>query len=898
MKITRKIIKVLILAAFFAVAFNLSVTINPSVQASKAPNAQRTMSQISLKMTSASAYKYGDNTSVTNVLTHKDQHGNWMFRLYDIFKGFTNIFLFIGLLVFAFANILHINIDTYAIKKLLPKLIAVVLMINLALPIITIFSTLVDRVQTISIFNSYKGIIGHSLPFYSQIESVWDNFSWWDGIKLSLSTLLAIPAMIVVLLISVFVQAGVTLMLALRPTIIYLATAVAPLAIACALLPQTETFFKRWLKIIAFWMVYPLIVSVFAYVISLLPSLTYSQGFIGATLTVSIPLIIKIGFLWFLLRMPFTWEKDVGGIIASIPGSVVKGGAAVAGATLLTAGALSARRDLAKGKILGKIQDAGSLVKDFDTLQDPNASARSKNVARLRLLKDAAIRDMLKPGSAHNPTGLSAEQLKRTPYNSLNADARLAADNQLAQHEGDLKGGGAYFLTRAGFNPGGNPVQRYKNYGGFWNAAGSYMIKGVQKDASGQWEAKDTFWGSTALGKGKGIGLIGIMANLAALGQYRQNASAFNTIEGQKALKKYGQGWAMPGASSFNGGRESGADDLKNVYDQPGIVEQNPVVWEKMLANLEKISGKPRDSGGFSKALYETIRYLGAKNSTAKTLTHSLFKGLSQREIGSGMEQLKKTLQISSRTNIVDEARATARMHNNLGLGPPVIEPPSRGRPQQRPGRPSGDPVGNLPGPGNPDYIQGQNVDAITAKLQKVVDSNLTLAEKIGVASKIAGSGGELNFGRFDQIQSSIRHQLASIGRTDVASTLSSTSPLSVRELVAKEVDARVKDLLRQYEAAGIGRVGAALSTPDASQISRYVKAIVSRTGGSQQGLSELTEAINKLAERQAGLSSTPEDLTSALGKLNAVLGRSGSTMELNNNEVDGLLNALKVLKR
>jgi len=385
MNIVRKIIKVLILVAVFAVAFNLSVTIHQGVQASKAPNVQQTTPHISLKMTSVSAYEYGDNTSVTNVLTSKDQRGNWMFRLFEIFKGFANILLFTGLLAFAFANILHINIDTYAIKKLLPKLIVVVLMINLILPIITIFSTLVDRVQTISIFNSYKGLIGHSLPFYSQIESVWDYFSWWDGIKLTLSSLLAIPAMIVVLLISVFVQAGVTLMLALRPTIIYLATAVAPLAIACALLPQTETFFKRWLKVIVFWMVYPLIVSVFAYVISLLPSLTYSQGFIGATLTVSIPLIIKIGFLWFLLRMPFTWEKDVGGLIATIPGAATKGWSQAVSKVTTVAGGIysihemagkanSGERDIQKG-LLGAFINAGGAM----TAEERAAKNRADN---------------------------------------------------------------------------------------------------------------------------------------------------------------------------------------------------------------------------------------------------------------------------------------------------------------------------------------------------------------------------------------------------------------------------------------------------------------------------------------------------------------------------------------
>lgn len=825
MNATRKIIKVLILAAFFAIALNFSVAIKPSVQADKAPSTQQTTPQISIKMTSASAYKYGDNTSVTNVLTRKDPSGSWMFRLYDIFKGFTNIFLFIGLLVFAFANILHINIDTYAIKKLLPKLIAVVLMINLALPIIAIFSTLVDKIQTISIFNSYKGIIGHSLPFYSQISAVWENFSWWDGIKLGLSTIVAIIPMLVILLLSVFVQAGVTLMLALRPFIVYLATAVAPLAIACALLPQTETFFKRWLKVIAFWLVYPLIVSVFAYIISVLPGFTYSQGFLGATLAVSIPLIIKIGFLTFLLRMPFTWEKDVGGLIAKIPqagkqiaGTVTNAIPAIVGTQYWATEAAKKVNspELERRGRLGALYDVARRGADLNATPEERAAAlQERHEARERLVNIRA--EQIAPG-------IAAQLLKDHP--NMPEEFAKAQANREAQRQaqGELR---SHFNPRNPLNQNSknalvedlNPLSARKNW---WQKATQigvpYAMGSLLYNNSGDEVGQKSKRGKM---------FTRVMATAEAARTYLAKSAVNTAIQAGKTSEKEAYSLVVPLAAGAERGKGRITEDLKFAKTYAAVMDADPETFKAMFEGFARVEGISDPYVG--KGLREFLAWIRRKSSENSTpgdfydMHFDLIKELalasgnipsSQVRYARGMGE--KLIQIAASTSILGEEEMFRGAEDKLaelhGKPQPYGGGPYRGR-RARPGSappsgpgtpppsgpppvPGGAPSGN-PSPGETTVDMSpvtQAMEEMKDAMSNYAESNRSIADAVKRGSELTRNNSNmegliqhLDFGNRKLIT-----ELKKQGNANLANNTSNVSPLET-EIMLERMSEAVK---------------------------------------------------------------------------------------------------------
>ena len=74
-------------------------------------------------LTDTGDYKLGDPTVVTKTLLGQGTNP-WVKSLFEKMRIVLNILLVVLLLIAAFANILHIQLDTYAVKKALPSVIA------------------------------------------------------------------------------------------------------------------------------------------------------------------------------------------------------------------------------------------------------------------------------------------------------------------------------------------------------------------------------------------------------------------------------------------------------------------------------------------------------------------------------------------------------------------------------------------------------------------------------------------------------------------------------------------------------------------------------------------------------------------------------------------------------
>lgn len=173
-------------------------------------------------------------------------------------RDYANIFFVLGFLVIVYSQITGAGISNYGVKKLLPKLIVVAILVNASLPISLIAVDLSNIVGAGSM-----DIIAKAVPTPSANGG--GTFSQIAGgaILLTLGGVAAyfLLASLIGLLISVVVVGVVTVfLLGARQALIILLVVVSPLAFASVLLPNTEVLYKKWFSMFKTLLVlYPIV---------------------------------------------------------------------------------------------------------------------------------------------------------------------------------------------------------------------------------------------------------------------------------------------------------------------------------------------------------------------------------------------------------------------------------------------------------------------------------------------------------------------------------------------------------------------------------------------------------------------------------------------------------------
>lgn len=187
--------------------------------------------------------------------------------IWQIIVGISNLLLVIAFLIVIFSQATSIGLSAYGIKKMLPRIIAAAILINLSFFICSI---------SVDIFNviggSVKGIIsvGMNAVLGSTSASV---TSWWDigggllawvGIAVAAEVALGLLGFLVPALIAgVLAMISLWMMVGLRQVLILLLIIVSPLAFAAMILPGTESLFKKWYKsFFGLLVMYPVIVAI------------------------------------------------------------------------------------------------------------------------------------------------------------------------------------------------------------------------------------------------------------------------------------------------------------------------------------------------------------------------------------------------------------------------------------------------------------------------------------------------------------------------------------------------------------------------------------------------------------------------------------------------------------
>lgn len=252
------------------------------------------------------------------------QSSNVTYQVWSNFRIYADVFLVIALLVVVFGESLGGGmIDAYTAKKVLPRLLAAAILINLSIYIVAL---LVD------VFNVIGGGIGALITAPLQASNAFKitlGGGAGNGIGATGIVLLAggglvlagATAGVIMFLVGLLITGALALLgvfatLVIRQTIITALIFVAPIAFALWCLPNTEKWFKRWWDILFQMLIaYPLIIILFA-VAGVMSAIVGSQNTNILNAVVAFALVVIPLFL-----VPMTLRMS-GSVLGQIHGAV------------------------------------------------------------------------------------------------------------------------------------------------------------------------------------------------------------------------------------------------------------------------------------------------------------------------------------------------------------------------------------------------------------------------------------------------------------------------------------------------------------------------------------------------------------------------------------------------
>jgi hypothetical protein len=246
------------------------------------------------------------------------------YRGFIIARNIMGLMVVVALFVFAFANILYIEVNTYAIKKAIPSIIIAIIGGVLSIYIVFLLSRFVDFTYRLNIFSPYQtyhpmqNIFGGYFSLGATADQLKDGSvrlifdiggSLIGTSKISFFAGLLGSVMLVIPALAVFAFEYV---LSLRAFAVQVLTIIAPVAFACLVLPQTQIFFRKWWSYMLIAIFFAPLANFVFYVLNLFgPSSTDVTTFMALWFLKTVTLIL-------LVRFPFTVEMDVKKILTAV----------------------------------------------------------------------------------------------------------------------------------------------------------------------------------------------------------------------------------------------------------------------------------------------------------------------------------------------------------------------------------------------------------------------------------------------------------------------------------------------------------------------------------------------------------------------------------------------------
>ena len=203
----------------------------------------------------------------------KNQYAIW-----NNFRLLANVFFLLAFMVIVFANTLQFNIETYAIKKMLPRLVAAVILVQFSY---VISSIIIDIGNVLG--NGIQAMVHVTAAANLQGTGKSGSIELLGGVigaafAVGVAAIIGIPTLVTIAIAGVIGAIGVLVTLIVRQLIIIILVVASPIAFALWVLPNTERMFKLWLdNFIKLVLMFPIIVLILS-LASVAAAATQSSG--------------------------------------------------------------------------------------------------------------------------------------------------------------------------------------------------------------------------------------------------------------------------------------------------------------------------------------------------------------------------------------------------------------------------------------------------------------------------------------------------------------------------------------------------------------------------------------------------------------------------------------------
>jgi len=265
------------------------------------------------------------------------------------FQTIANVVFIIGFVVVVYSQITGAGLSNYGVKKMLPKLIVIAVLVNISYFVCQL-AVDISNLLGISLRSVFDSIANSNTIGASAVPD-----GWTKTVAVILAGAGAGLAMLAistpVLLAAFLALAMIALILILRQALIVLLIVISPVAFALYLLPNTEQWTKKWAKLFfSLLMLFPVIGAVFgasALASRVLVNLDSEMGGVIALGASALPLFVIPGLLKGALAA-------TGKLGAKMQGWGDKATGAASGGMRKKAGERYARSSYAQGKALRK----------------------------------------------------------------------------------------------------------------------------------------------------------------------------------------------------------------------------------------------------------------------------------------------------------------------------------------------------------------------------------------------------------------------------------------------------------------------------------------------------------------------------------------------------------------
>lgn len=196
-----------------------------------------------------------------------DENQAGLKSVWEAMRNLANVFFVLIFLVIIFANTLSIHLDAYTVKKSLPKLAVAVILVQFSY---LIAGFMVDVGNVLG--QGIGGLIGEAVQsggvsHGGNPPAIMSGLGLGLGLFIGLSAVpvIGIGTIMIFLLSTLIGVLGTVLVLVIRHLFLAIMIVISPLAFAAWVLPNTEDYFKFWLKnTIRTILMYPMIMILFS----------------------------------------------------------------------------------------------------------------------------------------------------------------------------------------------------------------------------------------------------------------------------------------------------------------------------------------------------------------------------------------------------------------------------------------------------------------------------------------------------------------------------------------------------------------------------------------------------------------------------------------------------------